>query len=145
MRVFGGRDFDISVLVNHADTGIVTKENFGRGNRPHTLTNPDIRAHREELHKSLDARVRSGWAVDVDRLDSIVVIFGGEQPAETASVVAMWMGDEDVVDVADGDAGTRQPTGHAFTGINYIECAVDNQNVRRLRPPHHRDRTASCP
>jgi hypothetical protein len=55
------------------------------------------------------------------------------------------MRDEDIVDVADGDAGTRQATGNAFTGIHDIECAVDDQNVRRLRPPHHWDRTASGP
>ena len=29
MGVFGGCDFDICVVVNRANTGIVTKENFG--------------------------------------------------------------------------------------------------------------------
>jgi hypothetical protein len=43
------------------------------------------------------------------------------------------MRDEDVVDVANGDAGTRQVTGNTLTGIHDIECAVDDQNVRRER------------
>ena len=145
MGVFDGRDLDIRVLVNRAGAGIVTEEYFDRGNRPHPLADPDVRTHGEELHQRLDARVRPGRPVNVDRPGSVEIIFAGEQPAETAGVVTVRMGDEDIVDVADSDAGTSQATGNAFAGIHDIQCAVDDQNVRRLRPPHHRARTASGP
>jgi hypothetical protein len=55
------------------------------------------------------------------------------------------MGDEDIIDVADDDAGPRQTARNPRPGVHDVERTIYNQEIRRLRTPYCRERTASCP
>src|ERR1700722_16808630 len=130
VRIFDGGDPDIGILEYHSDARIVSAEQLAYGNGIGSVAYPDLRAHGEELQQTLDAGLRPWRAINVDKLGAIQIIDHAHQGRQTSGMVAMRMGDEDVIDIAEARSKPDQTASHPIPRVDEIWDAIHDQQVR---------------
>src|ERR1700722_3153276 len=130
MTVLDRRHFHVGVLEDHSNSGIVTTEHPTYRNSAGAIAHSDFRADHEKLHDSLDARFRTGRTINVDRLQAFRIIHYAHQSRQSAGMVAMRMGNENIPDIAEVRSKPRQTTGNPVTRIDEILGTIYDQQVR---------------
>ncbi len=133
MAVFDGRHFDVRVLVNHPGADIMTEEHLGYRYGAASVGDPDLSTNGEILDSGLDQVFCPGRAIDIDRFGAILIPRNRHQRPKTRRVIVMMVGDENSSDLPNVDTSFCKPACDAVARINNVQCAVDNQQIGRLR------------
>src|SRR6266550_1455350 len=96
VAVLDGRDFDIRVLEDGSNSGIVTPEQLVRRNGVGSVAYSDFRTDHEKFQKSLHACRRTRGTVDIHEGLATGIIHCRHQPSQSARMVAVGVRDENV-------------------------------------------------
>jgi hypothetical protein len=144
VAVLGRRDLYVGVLEHRPGLEVANGEYLGHRNDLSAVADPDLRTHGEKLQQPFHAGLGAGRSHDADRLGAIGVIDDTHQAAQSAGMVAVRVGDEDIVDVPEVGTEPGQSPRHTGAAVDQVHRPVDDQEVRRLRPADGRVWTAPC-
>src|ERR1700736_5433642 len=129
VAVLDGRDFDVRVLEDDSNPGIVTSEQLVRRNGLGSVAYSDFRTDRDKFQQSLHACRRARGAVNVHEGLATGIIHRRHQPSQSASMVAGGMRDENVVDIAKVRAQPCKTACNTLTCIYDILGTIDDKQV----------------
>src|SRR6266446_9328639 len=129
VAVLDGRDFDVSVLKDDSNSGIVTPEQLVRRNGVGSVAYSDFRTDREKFQQSLHACRRARGAVNVHDGLETGIIHRRHQPSQSARMVAVGMRDENVIDIAKVRAQPCKTPCNTLTCIYDILSTIDDKQV----------------
>ena len=141
VRVLDRGDSHIGVLVHGAGRDIVTAEELAHPGAL-ALRPADLRVRREIGDGALNERLDAA-AVDIGGLAALVLPLRVEQRSEPVGVVAVRMRDEHLANLPEVVARLHDAPRGAVTGVDEIERAVHDEEVRRLRAVAGGERAAA--
>jgi hypothetical protein len=127
-------------LIDQAGADVVAEEHLFDWHRAAAVADPDLGIVVEIGDGSLDQAGRAGRPIDVDWRRALRAPLHGHEVAEPASVIVVAVGNEDGAEAAEVEFQLGETARRAIAGVDEIGRAVDDQEVRRLRPFRPRNR-----
>ena len=129
VAILDGCDHYIRIPEDRSNSCIVTAEHLGCWNSVSPVTYSDFRTDREKLQQSLHAGRCARGTVDVHEVAAVGVIYRRHQRSQSARMVAVGMGDEDVVDIAEVRPQPCKTASDTVTCIYDILATIDDKQI----------------